>query len=73
MLGGEERAPEFFRKERFLDGLFPSLREKFKGKFPTNFTEPTHMTREKERKLRYQDQVIMGESNKEGKQPMVTE
>ena len=56
-LGEGEKVPDCLKKDCFLDGLYPLFREKVKGKFPASFEESIALTREKDRKLRYQAQL----------------
>ncbi|MCO5607804.1 hypothetical protein L7F22_062005 [Adiantum nelumboides] len=55
-----ERAPECLKKDWFLAGLYPILREKVKVKFPDTFEKAMAYAREKDRKLKFQAQLQGG-------------
>ncbi|MCO5596488.1 hypothetical protein L7F22_050551 [Adiantum nelumboides] len=59
-LGEGERAPECLKKDCFLAGLYPILREKVKVKFPDTFEKAMAYAREKDRKLKFQAQLQGG-------------
>ncbi|MCO5547161.1 hypothetical protein L7F22_000604 [Adiantum nelumboides] len=52
-LGKGERAPECLKKDCFLAGLYPILREKVKVKFPDTFENAMAYARDKDRKLKF--------------------
>ena len=56
-LGEGERAPNCLKKDCFLVGLFPILREKVKSRFPDTFEQAITIAREKHRKLKFQEQT----------------
>ncbi|MCO5591858.1 hypothetical protein L7F22_045851 [Adiantum nelumboides] len=47
-----EAAPDFLKKDRFVAGLCPPLREKMKGRFPVTWMDAKDIARLKERKIR---------------------
>ncbi|MCO5572322.1 hypothetical protein L7F22_026075 [Adiantum nelumboides] len=59
-LGEGERASECLKKDCFLAGLYPILREKVKVKFPDTFEKAMAYAREKDRKLKFQVQLQGG-------------
>ncbi|MCO5561329.1 hypothetical protein L7F22_014950 [Adiantum nelumboides] len=59
-LGEGERAPECLKKDCFLAGLYPILREKVKVKFPDTFEKAMAYAKEKDRKLKFQAQLQGG-------------
>ncbi|MCO5597260.1 hypothetical protein L7F22_051336 [Adiantum nelumboides] len=59
-LGEGERAPECLKKDCFLAGLYPILREKVKVKFLDTFEKAMAYAREKDRKLKFQAQLQGG-------------
>ena len=54
MLRPGEVAPDFLKKERFMAGLWPSLSEKVRGRFPADYEEAIGVARLKDKKLRLQ-------------------
>ncbi|MCO5559747.1 hypothetical protein L7F22_013349 [Adiantum nelumboides] len=59
-LGEGERAPECLKKDCFLAGLYPILREKVKVKFLDTFEKAMAYAKEKDRKLKFQAQLQGG-------------
>ncbi|MCO5614979.1 hypothetical protein L7F22_069265 [Adiantum nelumboides] len=51
-----ERAPDFLKRDRFVAGFSPPLKDKVKATFPVTFEAASKVARLKERKLRYQMQ-----------------
>ncbi|MCO5611386.1 hypothetical protein L7F22_065639 [Adiantum nelumboides] len=51
------KAPECLKKDCFLAGLYPILREKVKVKFPDTFEKAMAYAKEKDRKLKFQAQL----------------
>ncbi|MCO5613483.1 hypothetical protein L7F22_067760 [Adiantum nelumboides] len=49
-----EAAPDFLKKDRFVAGLCPPLREKVKGRFPVTWMDAKDIAYLEERKIRYQ-------------------
>lgn len=56
-LGEGERAPDCLKKDCFLTGLFPILKEKVRSRFPDTFEQAIAIAREKHRKLKFQSQA----------------
>ncbi|MCO5552999.1 hypothetical protein L7F22_006519 [Adiantum nelumboides] len=69
-LGEGERAPECLKKDCFLAGLYPILREKVKMKFPDTFEKAMAYAREKDRKLKFQAQLHGGMEPPPSTQPI---
>ncbi|MCO5602964.1 hypothetical protein L7F22_057105 [Adiantum nelumboides] len=65
-----ERAPECLKKDCFLAGLYPILREKIKVKFPDTFEKAMAYAREKDRKLKFQAQLQGGMEPPPSAQPI---
>ena len=51
MLRPREVAPDFLKKERFMAGLWPSLSEKVRGRFPADYEEAVGVACLKDKKL----------------------
>ncbi|MCO5557572.1 hypothetical protein L7F22_011138 [Adiantum nelumboides] len=49
-----ERAPDVLKRDRFVAGLCPPLKDKVKARFPVTFEAAREVARLKERNLRYQ-------------------
>ncbi|MCO5551612.1 hypothetical protein L7F22_005117 [Adiantum nelumboides] len=65
-----EAAPDFLKKDRFVAGLCPPLREKVKGRFPVTWMDARDIARLKERKIRYQLQQREADQEEEGMAPV---
>ncbi|MCO5593873.1 hypothetical protein L7F22_047892 [Adiantum nelumboides] len=65
-----EAAPDFLKKDRFVAGLCPPLREKMKGMFPVTWMDARDIARLKERKIRYQLQQREVDQEEEGMAPV---
>ncbi|MCO5550381.1 hypothetical protein L7F22_003865 [Adiantum nelumboides] len=65
-----EAAPDFLKKNRFVAGLCPPLREKVKGRFPVTWMDAKDIARLKERKTRYQLQQREADQEEEGMAPV---
>ncbi|MCO5566669.1 hypothetical protein L7F22_020347 [Adiantum nelumboides] len=63
-------APDFLKKDRFVAGLCPPLREKVKGRFPVTWMDARDIARLKERKIRYQLQQREADQEEEGMAPV---
>ncbi|MCO5613390.1 hypothetical protein L7F22_067666 [Adiantum nelumboides] len=61
-----EAALDFLKKDRFVAGLCPPLREKVKGRFPMTWMDARDIARLKERKIRYQLQQRKADQEEEG-------
>ena len=46
-------APEFLKKERFVSGLIPELREKVEARYPHTFEEALEISKQKYQKMNY--------------------
>ncbi|MCO5554272.1 hypothetical protein L7F22_007800 [Adiantum nelumboides] len=68
--GEGERAPECLKKDCFLAGLYPILREKVKVKFLDTFEKAMAYAREKDRKLKFQAQLQGGMEPPPSTQPI---
>ena len=49
-----EGAPDFLKKDRFIEGLWSPLKEKVKGRFPATYELAVEIARLKDKKLRMQ-------------------
>ena len=58
MLRPKEVAPDFLKKERYMAGLWPSLSEKVRGRFPADYEEAVGVARLKDKKLCLQTQSM---------------
>ena len=47
-------APNFLKKERFIVGLHPILKQKVQGKFPKTFEEAMQWAKLKDQKLQFE-------------------
>ncbi|MCO5585882.1 hypothetical protein L7F22_039816 [Adiantum nelumboides] len=65
-----EAAPDFLKKDRFVAGLCPPLREKVKGRFPVTWMDARDIARLKERKIRYQLQQREADQEEKGMAPV---
>ena len=65
-----EVAPDFLKKEQFVAGLWPSLKEKVKGRFLVAYEETVEVARLKDKKLRLQDRSTQPQQQREGARPM---
>ncbi|MCO5609909.1 hypothetical protein L7F22_064144 [Adiantum nelumboides] len=65
-----EAASDFLKKDRFVAGLCPPLREKVKGRFPVTWMDARDIARLKERKIRYQLQQREADQEEEGMAPV---
>ncbi|MCO5561280.1 hypothetical protein L7F22_014901 [Adiantum nelumboides] len=65
-----EAAPDFLKKDRFVAGLCPPLREKVKGRFLVTWMDARDIARLKERKIRYQLQQREADQEEEGMAPV---
>ncbi|MCO5604351.1 hypothetical protein L7F22_058516 [Adiantum nelumboides] len=54
-LQGQGGAPNFLKKDKFVEGMFPTLKEKVEAKFPQTFEEAQEITTVKFKKLLYQE------------------
>ena len=54
MLRQGEVAPDFLKKDRFVAGIWSSLREKVRGRFPANYDATVKVAHLKDRKLHLQ-------------------
>ncbi|MCO5603880.1 hypothetical protein L7F22_058034 [Adiantum nelumboides] len=61
-----EAARDFLKKDRFVAGLCPPLREKVKGRFSVTWMDARDIARLKERKIRYQLQQRDTDQEEEG-------
>ncbi|KAH7425235.1 hypothetical protein KP509_11G045600 [Ceratopteris richardii] len=57
-LGANEVAPQFLKRDRFISGLFPSLKQKVESQFPGTFEEALEVARVKCRKLKFQSSKV---------------
>ncbi|MCO5562234.1 hypothetical protein L7F22_015860 [Adiantum nelumboides] len=65
-----EAAHDFLKKDRFVAGLCPPLREKVKGRFPVTWMDARDIARLKERKIRYPLQQREADQEEEGMAPV---
>ncbi|MCO5606643.1 hypothetical protein L7F22_060831 [Adiantum nelumboides] len=65
-----EAAPDFLKKDRFVAGLYPPLREKVKGRFAVTWMDARDIAHLKERKIRYQLQQREADQEEEGMAPV---
>ncbi|MCO5561160.1 hypothetical protein L7F22_014781 [Adiantum nelumboides] len=63
-------APDFLKKDHFVAGLWPPLREKVKGRFPVTWVDDRDIAHLKERKIRYQLQQREADQEEEGVAPV---
>ena len=77
-MANNQAAPAFLKRDRFMAGLFPPLRDKVELKFPHTFEDALRIAQEKERKLKFQAQrdrnereIIRGEGMHEGQTALV--
>ena len=58
-LGEGERAPDCLKKDCFIKGLFPTLKDKVNAKFPNTLKNAVNIARQKHRKLKFQAQASL--------------
>ena len=61
-----EVAPDFLKKEQFMAGLWPSLNEKVRGRFPANYEEAVEVARLKDKTLCLQARNTQPQQQGEG-------
>ncbi|MCO5560511.1 hypothetical protein L7F22_014126 [Adiantum nelumboides] len=54
-LQGQGGAPNFLKRDKFVEGMFPTLKEKVEAKFPQTFEEAQEIATVKFKKLLYQE------------------
>ncbi|MCO5612308.1 hypothetical protein L7F22_066573 [Adiantum nelumboides] len=54
-LQGQGGAPNFLKRDKFVEGMFPTLKEKVEAKFPQTFEEAQEISTVKFKKLLYQE------------------
>ncbi|MCO5573421.1 hypothetical protein L7F22_027192 [Adiantum nelumboides] len=54
-LQGQGGAPNFLKRDKFVEGMFPTLKEKVEAKFPQTFEEAREIATIKFKKLLYQE------------------
>ncbi|MCO5604251.1 hypothetical protein L7F22_058414 [Adiantum nelumboides] len=54
-LQGQGGAPNFLKRDKFVEGMFPTLKEKVEAKFPRTFEEAQEIATVKFKKLLYQE------------------
>ncbi|MCO5577963.1 hypothetical protein L7F22_031800 [Adiantum nelumboides] len=54
-LQGQGGAPNFLKRDKFVEGMFPTLKEKVEAKFPQTFEEAQEIATIKFKKLLYQE------------------
>ena len=55
-MANNQAAPPFLKRDKFMVGLFPPLRDKVELKFPHTFEDALRIAQEKERNLKLQAQ-----------------
>ena len=57
-LGEDEKTPDVLKKEKFMEGLHPRIRDKVRGKFPKTYEEAVLYAKTKSKKLKLLDQDL---------------